>query len=218
MAMFGGRSPEKKFDWGRAALGFFGGPSVVQSMSRQDALELEREKQEQQSKALSAVRSGLKARGYRDTDIDVILANPENASKLITETLVTRQGGAEGMTVRSIDPGTGAASTETTAGWHNGDYFGGSSGSGAPQRLYQGEKVFPVEKGGYLGVYGGPQGGTPAATPQATPGARSDEAALREQAAEAIRNGADPAAVAERLQRMIGGAGSAASPRTFRPY
>lgn len=57
---------------------------------------------------------------------------------------------------------------------------------------------------------GSPAGGAPV-TP---PASHADAATLRAQAAEAIKNGADPAKVNARLQQMLGGAGSSA-PQTF---
>jgi len=231
MSMFGSRKggggffgPDMMSRFARAQAltqGDYGAAAGITADMQRNSIMRERAEREQ-AEALQqelSLRSSLEMEGYPSHVIDGIMADPKQVSALMVSKYQTRQGGAEGLTVGGIDPTTGQLRTQTSAGWHNGDYFGASNGSGAPERLYQGEKVMPVAPGGYLGVYGGPQasaGGMGGGTPPAPPAAAAPSASPRPGTVEdGYRfkggNPADPNA-----WEPVGGAGPAVASRTFR--
>lgn len=162
--------------FGKAAKGLFSG-DVMSKFARAQALanddylgaarissamqesELERRKAEAGAQQAQAIRDGLRARGYNDGDIAVIMANPDNASALMKEILQPRQFGPGGGTVGSVDPGTG----QTSYNWapradEDGNFYGAGDASKAPPLLREGFKTVPVAPGGSVAVIGAASG------------------------------------------------------------
>ena len=84
--LFGGlRNGGGGFDWGRAALGFFGGDSALRAMQQRDALRLRQQEAEaeqaQEAQLRAQAAEALAARGYRKSDIGGM--RPEEVSRLL---------------------------------------------------------------------------------------------------------------------------------------
>lgn len=138
---------------------------------------LERDKAAAKAAQAQSIRAGLKARGLSDPDIDVIMANPDNASALVYEALKTREGAVGGMTVRSIDPATGMPRYEITPGRDSdGNQWGASDGVKQAPLIREGIKTLPLTQGGTVATIGAatgreffPSSGGASLAPQVTP-------------------------------------------------
>lgn len=162
-------------DIGRAAGGLFGGDFSSRAARAQAFLnedydgaaritrgmqegEIARSKAESAAQQAASVRQGLKARGYNDNDINVIMANPDRASDLIYEALKTREFGPGGGSVRNVAP-DGQASYE----WaprvdDDGSYWAAGPASEAPKLMREGVKTVPVAPGGSVAIIGATTG------------------------------------------------------------
>lgn len=148
--------------------------------------------------------------------------SPQQRSQMVMERLQPRQFGPEGGSLGI--PGADGQMAYQQAPWQRQigrSIIGGGPNGAAPQTIYEGVEPVSVPEGG--SVYGMTgtgrivSGAEPPA-PVPPPGGRPDEATLRAQAEEAIRQGADPVQVRQRLEQMLrGGAspsnGSATFPR-----
>lgn len=99
-----------------------------------------------------------KARGYSEVDAQALANDPATIASIIQQATQDRQGGAEGMTIRHVDPASGAATYETSPGWHDGSYFGGSNGTAIPPIIRDVPKIVPVTQGGGFEAFGGASG------------------------------------------------------------
>lgn len=175
----------------------------------------QRDIDEKEAQAAAMIRQTLAEEGFPDHVINGLMADPKKVAEILFDKYRTRQGGAEGITVGGISPTTGRLETQTSAGWHDNSYFGGSDGTEAPPIIREGLKFVPTPPGGMTQVFKGVSG-APVYEDEVSglSPAGSDEASLRAEAARAIQNGADPAAVQRRLQQLLGGASQPGS-RTF---
>lgn len=189
----------------------YGAAAEITSRMQQGAAQ--QQKLQTQQKQLSAVRAGLAQRGYSQGDIDVIMANPDNASGLIREILQPRQFGPGGGSVGSVDPKTG----QTSYQWaprvdEDSNFYAPGPADRAPKLLQEGFKTVPVAPGGSVAVIGAATGlergaGGPAATAPTqgpAPGTIEDGYEFM---------GGDPANPGS--WKMVGGASSSGSSRTF---
>lgn len=211
------------FNWGNALAGFFGGPDVVETLRRR-----------QEAKAKAEAEAAEIAKVHATIDADPALSDPlakayaKANPKAYIENYMTRfqsrQFGASGGSIYT--PGAdGERQWQMAPSRHEyqGSVFdvaGGSPGqkmSVTPQHEgtqwvtpQPGTTAFGVNS--FSGTPRSAEGGS--AAPVAPIGGLSPE--LREMAADAIRQGADPAQVMKRLQDMMnGGAGAATAPRPF---
>jgi hypothetical protein len=229
----GGPPQHKGFNWGRAALGFLGGPGVAEAFQRKDELELQRQRfqevQQQHAEAQAQMQQI-----YHTIDNDPGLSPQDRAyakmnPKGYVENYLQRfkpfdngpQGGSRGLPGPDGQIGSYQVAPRTD---ENGSMFGPTTyGVGQDNRpppvIQPGTKIVPLQQGGTAPVFNAVTGAPMTngqmrqrAEGSTAPPGQSSEAALRAQAEEAIRNGADPAAVNARLQALLnGGAGPAAA-------
>lgn len=91
-------APGKKggFNWGNAALGFFGGPDVARMIQQKQMVE---QKDAKEQAMLGSVRQSLLAEGMPEHVVNGFMANPDNVSAYFLEKMKTRQFGPEGGSV-----------------------------------------------------------------------------------------------------------------------
>lgn len=160
MGLLGGN-----FNAGEALLGFFADP---QAMAARKKRQQEEAKTAATAAQMEQIRQSLAREGLPEHVVNGMMANPEKVADYFLSKFQTRAGGADGISVTDRMP-DGSFKTHVTPGYHNGDFMGATDGTRAPERLYQGEKVMPVTKGGYLGVIGGPQNAAPREAPIGAP-------------------------------------------------
>lgn len=82
-----GGPPKKGFNWGRAAMGFIGGPGVVSALRQKDALELQQQKYaEQQQQTMQnqlAAYQWAKSHGYSEDDARALAVHPETVAAMV---------------------------------------------------------------------------------------------------------------------------------------
>jgi len=176
MSLFSSEPKKKSFNWGDAALGFFGGPEATRSIQsrRANEAELEREEQERFGRTMQemGIRSGLEQEGLPSHVIDSLMADPKRASEFMMEKYKTRQSGVEGM---SLYDGT-TGKSKMTPGYRGGAYVGDWDGQSKPNIIDEKvEQVTPQDGGmypvgGFSGKYmgAGPAPGEPPSAPKKT--------------------------------------------------
>lgn len=208
------------FDWGGAAIGFFGGPQAAHVYTKR-----------KDERAKAAEEAALMKPALDAIDADPNMTPAEKAYARVNLPEFTKrhlerfgtQNVAEGSEVMT---GLGGGQRQIYENDREREIDGVVyDGQGRPKYSGIVSKIIPGSEGSFyeqalpqIGPGRGvPQlGGPPPAAPQMGQQQGGDDvASLRAEAAEAIKAGADPAAVLQELQRMLGGAGRNAAPPMF---
>lgn len=192
--------------------------------TRQEAAQAEAE---EARSARASQAEAAAALGY--TKEQIAAMRPEDLSQLVRERFQTRQFGSGGGSVYT--PGTPGAEDAFIQAPSRHEYQGsvfdiGPDGAVTPR--HQGRQIVPLQPGGEAAVFNSftgdevtqpvtavtpPPVGPPPTAPRI--GQVPNEAALRAAAERAIRQGADPAQVNQRLEQMLTGGAGPSGPRNF---
>ncbi len=151
-ALFQGEK-KRKFDWTGAILGAFSPEAAQMHHKKRDA----REEDEREQSMIASLRNSLAKENLPEHVIDGLMSDPKRVSEIMFEKYKTREGGPGGISVGGIGP-DGQLRTQTSAGWQDGSYFGGSNGTQAPRLIHEDVKAVPLPEGGSFIPVGGVTG------------------------------------------------------------
>lgn len=153
MAMFGEPKKKSGFDWTGALVNAFSSEAGQMYQKKKAG----RAEQERQQAVLGQLRQALATEGHPEHVINALMADPKRISELIFEKYKTREGGPGGISVGAIGP-DGKLNTQHSSGWQDGNFYGSSDGTSAPNVIHEGVKTVPVVPGGAVYGIGGATG------------------------------------------------------------
>jgi hypothetical protein len=203
--------------------GDYGAASAMKA--RQAAIQAEKEKERQAREGMLHAYGAFKAMGMSDDQAITLASDPSVAANFVADRNKKQQYSASGGS--SFDPVSNQWQMAPSRHEFQGSVFdvgGASPGQQAPVTLqHQGVQWVTPQPGttafGVDSFTGLPMGGSGAAPQQPAPAAPAPSAAtndLRAQAIDAIKRGADPAKVLQRMQQLMqGGQAGSSSPAGF---